>query len=94
MTPSAYPRWGTGEIETLAVEMADSSGSLTHVFRTREAFAIRVRYRVHERVKKPVFGIGLYRSDGTFMALFTSDFMLNRFEGLHPGVLLERMLTR
>ncbi len=36
----------------------------------------------------------LYRSDGTFMALFTSDFMLNRFEGLHPDVLLERMLTR
>ena len=32
--------------------------------------------------------------DGTFMALFTSDFMLNRFEGLHPDVLLERMLTR
>ena len=36
----------------------------------------------------------LYRSDGTFMALFTSEFMLNRFEGLHPDVLLERMLTR
>ncbi|MEJ7824082.1 MAG: peptide chain release factor 3 [Solirubrobacteraceae bacterium] len=36
----------------------------------------------------------LYRSDGTFMALFTSDFMLDRFEGLHPEVLLERMLTR
>ena len=36
----------------------------------------------------------LYRSDGTFMALFTSDFMLDRFERLHPEVMLDRMLTR
>jgi peptide chain release factor 3 len=36
----------------------------------------------------------LYRSDGSFYALFTSEFMLTRFEGLHPDVLLERMLTR
>jgi len=36
----------------------------------------------------------LYRSDGTHMALFTSDFMLDRFERLHPGVTLDRMLTR
>ena len=65
--PSAYPRWGTGEIETLDVEMADAGGNATHVFRTREPFAIRVRYRVHERLKTPVFGIGLYRSDGTYV---------------------------
>ena len=36
----------------------------------------------------------LYRSDGTHMALFTSDFMLDRFERLHPGITLDRMLTR
>jgi peptide chain release factor 3 len=36
----------------------------------------------------------LYRSDGSLMALFTSDYMLDRFQGLHPGVTLERMLTR
>ena len=36
----------------------------------------------------------LYRSDGTHMALFTSDFMLDRFERQHPGVTLDRMLTR
>jgi len=36
----------------------------------------------------------LFRSDGTLMALFTSDFMLDRFERLHPEVTLDRMLTR
>ena len=36
----------------------------------------------------------LYRSDGGYMALFTSDFMLERFARLHPGVTLDRMLTR
>jgi peptide chain release factor 3 len=36
----------------------------------------------------------LYRSDGTLMALFTSNFMLDRFEHLHPDVTLDRMLTR
>ncbi|HVF77615.1 MAG TPA: peptide chain release factor 3 [Solirubrobacteraceae bacterium] len=36
----------------------------------------------------------LYRSDGSFMALFTSDYMLDRFVRLHPDVTLDRMLTR
>ncbi len=36
----------------------------------------------------------LYRSDGTQMALFTSDFMLERFQRQHPDVTLDRMLTR
>ncbi|HWI09078.1 MAG TPA: hypothetical protein VNT54_16365 [Solirubrobacteraceae bacterium] len=28
------------------------------------------------------------------MALFTGDFMLDRFQRLHPAVALDRMLTR
>ena len=36
----------------------------------------------------------LYRSDGSFMALFTSDFLLDRFARLHPDITLDRMLTR
>jgi len=64
---SAYPRWGTGEIETLEVDMLDGSGAKTHVFKVGEPFRVRVRYKVHERVENPVFGIGLYRSDGTYV---------------------------
>ena len=35
----------------------------------------------------------LYRSDGTQLALFTSDWTLDRFQREHPDVTLERMLT-
>jgi ABC-type polysaccharide/polyol phosphate transport system ATPase subunit len=64
---SAYPRWGTGEIETLEVEMLDAEGRAGFVFRTNEPFRVRVRYRVLRAAKNPVFGIGLYRSDGTYV---------------------------
>jgi peptide chain release factor 3 len=36
----------------------------------------------------------LYRSDGMHLALFTSDYMLDRFVRDHPDVTLDRMLTR
>ncbi len=63
----AYPRWGTGEIETLEVEMLDAAGQSTLVFQTNEPFQVRVRYRVHKDVRLPVFGLGIYRSDGTYV---------------------------
>lgn len=63
----AYPRWGTGEIETLEVEMLDAAGQPTLVFQTNEPFQVRVRYRVHKDVRLPVFGLGIYRSDGTYV---------------------------
>jgi peptide chain release factor 3 len=36
----------------------------------------------------------LHRTDGTLLALFTSDVMLEHFRRDHPGVSLERLLTR
>lgn len=64
---SAYPRWGTGEIETLEVEMLDARGAAGFVFETGAPFCVRVAYRVHQHVMQPVFGIGIYRSDGTYI---------------------------
>jgi hypothetical protein len=64
---SSYPRWGTGEIETGAVEMLDGSGARALVFQPGEPFRVRVAYRVQRRVVNPVFGLGLYRSDGTYV---------------------------
>jgi peptide chain release factor 3 len=54
--------------------------------RTDRAGAEVVRANSHADV--------LVRSDGTELALFTSEFMLDRFARAHPEVLLERMLTR
>ncbi|MDP9386014.1 MAG: peptide chain release factor 3, partial [Actinomycetota bacterium] len=36
----------------------------------------------------------LHRSDGTHLVLFTSEFALDRVARDHPGVVLDRMLTR
>ena len=62
-----YPRWGTGEIETQSVELLDQSGAPALVFQTNEPFQVRVRYKVVRDVRQPVFGLGIYRSDGTYV---------------------------
>lgn len=64
---SVYPRWGTGEIETQEVDMLDETGAPSFVFKSGEPFRVRVRYRVLRNARQPVFGIGLYRSDGTYV---------------------------
>jgi hypothetical protein len=62
-----YPRWGSGEMEVTAVEALDAGGQPTHVFRTGEACSIRLRWKAHADCAAPVFGLGLYRSDGTYV---------------------------
>ena len=64
---SEYPRWGTGEIETLDIELFGDSDDPKHVFQPGEPFRIRINYRCHEACEDPVFGVGLYRSDGTYV---------------------------
>jgi ABC-type polysaccharide/polyol phosphate transport system ATPase subunit len=64
---SEYPRWGTGEMEVVDVALLDADGKPSHVFETRGACRVRLRYRVHEDTREPVFGIGIYRSDGTYV---------------------------
>jgi ABC-type polysaccharide/polyol phosphate transport system ATPase subunit len=64
---SEYPRWGTGEMEVVAVEMRDAEGRESHVFRSGEPFSITLRYTCRQEVREPVFGIGIYRSDGTYI---------------------------
>ena len=64
---SAYPRWGTGEIETGLVELIGGGVDATHVFSPGEAFKVRIHYEARKACQEPVFGIGLYRSDGTYI---------------------------
>jgi peptide chain release factor 3 len=54
--------------------------------RTDDAGAAIVRANSHADV--------LIDSHGTQLALFSSEFMLDRFAAAHPDVLLERLLTR
>ena len=64
---SEYPRWGTGEIETTDIHLLGSSPDPRHVFRPGEPFRVRVHWVAAEACRKPVFGLGLYRSDGTYV---------------------------
>lgn len=64
---SEYPRWGTGEIETLDIQLFGASDEAKHVFQPGEPFRIRIPFRCHEQKGDPVFGVGLYRSDGTYI---------------------------
>ena len=47
--------------------MLTGDGKPSLVFRTGEPFAVRVPYRVRSRVRKPVFGLGIFRADGTYV---------------------------
>jgi ABC-type polysaccharide/polyol phosphate transport system ATPase subunit len=62
-----YPRWGTGEIEVTAMGMFDEAGDNTHVFQTGRPFAVRLEYKALKDTERPVFGLGIYRSDGTYV---------------------------
>jgi len=64
---SEYPRWGSGEIEVLRVETVGADGEPTLVFRTNDPFRVLISWHAHAACKAPVFGIGLYRSDGTYV---------------------------
>jgi ABC-type polysaccharide/polyol phosphate transport system ATPase subunit len=64
---SEYPRWGSGEVEVTGVEMVGPDGVASHVLRTGEPFSIRLRWKANQASKNPVFGVGIYRSDGTYV---------------------------
>jgi ABC-type polysaccharide/polyol phosphate transport system ATPase subunit len=66
-TLDAYPRWGSGEIRTGDVELCGADGKRTNVFQPGEPFLVRVHYTAHQECFEPVFGLGVYRSDGTYV---------------------------
>ncbi len=64
---SEYPRWGNGDMEVLEVTMLDADGAPTSVFHSGRPFVVRMRYVAHRACRRPVFGLGIYRSDGTYV---------------------------
>jgi len=57
-------RWGSYEAEIVKVEILDGNGRPRQVFDTGEAMIVRLHYRAHQRIERPVFGIAIHRSDG------------------------------
>jgi peptide chain release factor 3 len=85
---------GPLQFEVVVARLAHEFGVTVGLDPTNWTLARRTDAAGAETLRASRHAYVLYRSDGTFMALFTSEFMLDRFEGLHPEVLLERMLTR
>ena len=57
-------RWGSYEAEIVKVEILDGNGRPRQVFDTGETMIVRLHYKAHQRIERPVFGIGIHRSDG------------------------------
>ena len=64
---SAYPRWGTGDMEVEEVELLDGEGVRSMIHKPGDPLTIRLRWKAHRDCANPVFGIGVYRSDGTYI---------------------------
>ncbi len=57
-------RWGSGEVEITEVTFLDGQGSERRAFKTGEQMVVRLKYHAHTEVKRPVFGLAIYNSDG------------------------------
>ena len=53
------------EIEIVRVRFYDGNGKETHSFKTGEYFSVQISYHSRQKLKKPVFGIAIHKSDGT-----------------------------
>ncbi len=60
-------RRGSHEVEIVDVELLDEAGRAQPVFQTHQSLTIRIHYQAHQPVEQPVFGIGLYHENGTWL---------------------------
>ncbi len=58
-------RWGTRHVEITDVAFLDGAGREQTVFLVGAPWAVRMRYRARDRIETPVFGLAVFRDDGT-----------------------------
>ena len=57
-------RWGSREVEIVAVELFGASGQPSHVFRSGDPMEIRLQVQAHSPVTDLVFGVGIFSAEG------------------------------
>jgi lipopolysaccharide transport system ATP-binding protein len=62
--PSEGDRWGSREVEIVAVDLLDAQGKPVYVVNPGSDVTIRVRYNARQVVESPVFGLAIHRNDG------------------------------
>ncbi|WP_322487308.1 ABC transporter ATP-binding protein [Chloroflexus sp.] len=60
-------RRGTREVEIVRVQLLDQDGNERVTFRTHEPLTIRIHYMAHERIERPVFGVGINHESGPWL---------------------------
>ncbi len=65
MSQAAEGRWGSREVEIVAVELAGASGAAANVFQAGERVEIRLRLRAGRLVDDVVVGVGIFNAEGT-----------------------------
>ncbi len=58
-------RWGNGDVSITKVKVLNNRGEEKEVFHTGDPLTVEVSYEVHCPVKDAIFGIAIYRQDGT-----------------------------
>jgi lipopolysaccharide transport system ATP-binding protein len=58
---------GTGEVRIVSVDLLDGTGTPRAQLRTGEDLVVAVTFRTTEPVQDPIFGVALFRDDGTYV---------------------------
>ena len=82
--PNSKNRWGSREVEIIGVAFLDKEGKETNFIKTGEKFRVRIDYKAHSKVEKPVFGIAIYSDRGVHITgpnTKKQDFLIESVEG-------------
>jgi len=77
-------RWGSGEAEIVEVKFLDAQGKECDLFTTGQMMRVKIVYRAHKTIRKPVFGVAIYTSDGIHINgpnTRTSGYDIDHIEG-------------
>jgi hypothetical protein len=60
-------RWGSGEIRIARAEVLGADEQPVEHVKTGDTLIVRLHYAARERVRRPVFGIGINAADGAYV---------------------------
>jgi hypothetical protein len=64
MTRIDEGRWGSREMEIIAVTFKTANGEASHIFQSGDPMSIHLSVRAHQAITDFVFGIGIYNAEG------------------------------
>ena len=77
-------RWGSKEVEIKKIAFLNEEDTPNDIFKIGDCLKIRIHYAAKKKIKKPVFGIALYREDGLHINgpnTKSSDYDIESVEG-------------